>query len=414
MKRMIQAFILFLTICGASFGFAQNVPAFAFIADPQAREQAAEREDDRYREATDLLDEAKWQQAADRFAQVASMKGPKADAAMYWRAYALNRAGHRQDAQVQIDELRKAYPQSGRLKDAAALELEMKQNAGKPVDPGNLQDEDLKIMALRSMMNSDDPRALSIIQDVINNPKHSPRLKREALFVLAQSDDPKAQPIIQAIARGQANPDLQRKAIEMIGINGHRDSIATLVDIYNKSTDPSVKRAVLQAFLTSDAKDNVLAVAKNEKDQSLRKAAIHQLGVMDARTELRQMLPNAQTVEDKKAIIEACAISGDSELLAQVAKSSPEPEVRRAAIHGLGISDSKTSRAALLGMYPTEQTKEGKRAIVEALFIQDDAHDLISLFKSEGDPDMKKNIAEKLSVMDNKEARDFLIEFLNK
>jgi tetratricopeptide (TPR) repeat protein len=414
MKRMIRGFILFLTISSASFIFAQNVPAFAFIADPQAREEAAEREEELYRDGTEYLDEAKWQQAADKFAKVAEMKGPKADAAMYWRAYALNRAGRRQDAQAQIDELRKTYPQSGRLKDAAALELEMKQNTGRPVNPGDVHDEDLKIMALHSLMNSDDERALPMLQEVINNPKNSPRLKREALFVLAQSDDPKAQPIIQAIARGQANPDLQRKAIEMIGINGHRDSIATLVDIYNKSTDPSIKRSVLQAFLTSDAKENVLAVAKNEKDQSLRRAAIHQLGAMDARAELRQMLPNAQTIEDKKAIIEACAISGDSELLAQVAKTSPEPEVRNAAIHGLGISESKTSRATLLSMYPTEQAKDAKRAIVEALFMQEDARDLIALFKSESDPDMKKNIAEKLSVMDNKEARDFLIEFLNK
>jgi hypothetical protein len=419
MRRKTYPFIFFLTLAVAFTAFsgaavAQNPPAFGFIADPQAREAAAEREDERYRDATQALDESRWQQAADRFAQVAQMKGPKADAAMYWRAYALNRAGRRADAQAQIDELRKTYPQSSRLKDAAALEVEIKQNTGKSVDPNALPDEDLKLMALRPLMNSDDERAIPILQDALKNPKNSPRVKREALFVLAQSDNPKAQPIIQAIARGQSDPDLQRKAIEMIGINGHKDSIATLVDIYDKSNDPSVKRSVLHAFLTSDAKENVLAVAKNEKDQSLRREAIRQLGVMDARQELRQMFQNAQTVEDKKAIIEACSISGDTELLSQVAKSSTEPEVKRAAIHGLGISDSKTSRATLLAMYPAEQNHDVKRAIVEALFIQDDAHDLITLFKGENDREMKRKIAEQLSVMDNKEARDFLIEVLNK
>jgi HEAT repeat protein len=234
------------------------------------------------------------------------------------------------------------------------------------------------------------------------------------LFVLAQSDDPRAQTAIQNIARGKDNPTLQCKAIEMIGTQGSKNSVNALVDIYNTAADAKVRRCVLHAFLTSDAKENVVAVAKNEKDESLRREAIHLLGAMGAGQELRAMYQNAQTVEDKKAIIEACSISGDTELLSQVAKSSPEVEVRRAAIHGLGISDSKSSRATLLEMYPVERSPEVKNAILEGLFIQDDAHDLIGLFRKETDPDLKKRIAEKLAVMDNKEAHDFMIEILNK
>jgi HEAT repeat protein len=272
----------------------------------------------------------------------------------------------------------------------------------------------MQLLAIQSLMNNDDPRAFPLLEGVLKSPNKSERVKERALFVLAQSDDPRAQTAIQNIARGKENPTLQCKAIQMIGTQGSKQAINALVDIYNTVADKNVKKCVLHAFLTSDAKENVVNVAKNEKDQSLRIEAIHQLGVMDARNELRQMFQNAQTVEDKKAIIEACSISDDTELLTQVAKSSPEPEVRRAAIHGLGINDSKAARATLLSMYPSEQNAEAKRAIVEALFIQDDAHDLIELFRRENDPAMKKSIAEKLAVMDNKEAHDFMIEILNK
>ena len=51
---------------------------------------------------------------------------------------------------------------------------------------------------------------------------------------------------------------------------------------------------------------------------------------------------------------------------------------------------------------------------VEGLFIQDDAHDLVALARAETDPQLKRALVEKLSVMDNKEAHDYMLEILNK
>jgi tetratricopeptide (TPR) repeat protein len=405
-----------MIFCCAACGWAQKqspTVRVASLAELQQQQAADDKDRTAYDKAQTLLDQNRYGEAAEAYRLLIASGSSRSDAAMYWRAYALSKLNRRSEALTQLSELQKKFPNSRWwTNDGAALlaQLDPKAVTSSP----NKENEEMQLLAIQSLMNSDDERAFPLLEQVLKSPTKSERVKERALFVLAQSDDPRAQTAIQNIARGKENPALQCKAIEQIGIQGSKNSINALVAIYNSAADLKVKRCVLHAFMVSDAKENVLAVAKNEKDQSLRKEAIHQLGAMDAQQELRQMFQNAQTVEDKKAIIEACGISGDEELLSQVAKTSTEPEVRRAAIHGLGISDSKQGRATLLSMYGTEQNHEVKRSIVEALFIQDDAHDLIQMFKGENDPEMRRNIAEKLSVMDNKEARDFLLEVLNK
>ena len=413
MRRTTYTFILLLTLLGAASALAQKPQAAKMFADPQT---AAADASDRaaYDKAMQLLNQNRYGDAVEAYTQLIAANSPRTDAAMYWRAYALSKLNRKNEALTQLSDLQKAFPKSKWwTNDGAALLAQLNPKAVTQ-SPVNKENEEMQLLAIQSLMNSDDPRAFPLLEEVLKSPTKSERVKERALFVLAQSDDPKAQAAIQNIARGKENPALQCKAIEQIGIQGSKNSINSLVDIYNTAADTKVKRCVLHAFMVSDAKENVLAVAKNEKDQSLRKEAIHELGAMGARAELRGMLQNAQTVEDKRALIEASAISDDTELLEQIAKSSAEPEVRKAAIHGIGITDSKSGRAALLAMYPGEQSKEVKRAIMDALFIQDDAHDLIELFRKESDPEMRKAIAEKLSVMDNKESRDFMLELLNK
>ena len=50
----------------------------------------------------------------------------------------------------------------------------------------------------------------------------------------------------------------------------------------------------------------------------------------------------------------------------------------------------------------------------QGLFVQDNAKALISLARKETDLSMKKAIVSKLSLMDSKEAREYLMEILNK
>jgi len=81
------------------------------------------------------LDDHHYAQALDDFTEVVSRGGPKADGALYWKAYTLNKLGRRDDATAAIAQLRTSYASSRWLEDAKALELEVKQASGKPVSP---------------------------------------------------------------------------------------------------------------------------------------------------------------------------------------------------------------------------------------------------------------------------------------
>ena len=75
------------------------------------------------------------------------------------------------------------------------------------------------MLAIQSLMNSDPDRAMPLLEKVLQG-SETPKEKSKALFVLAQSGSPQGREIIGRIARGQSNPELQRKAVEYLGIFG--------------------------------------------------------------------------------------------------------------------------------------------------------------------------------------------------
>ena len=113
-------------------------------------------------------------------------------------------------------ELRHAYPQGNWVKECSALEIEIHGKSDDPLPPQAEQDEELKLLALNSLMQQDEARALPIIQQILNSDK-SEKLKARALFVLAQDQSPQAQALLGQVASGERNPALQRKAIRDAG-----------------------------------------------------------------------------------------------------------------------------------------------------------------------------------------------------
>ena len=69
------------------------------------------------------------------------------------------------------------------------------------VNPDSEPDEDLKLMALNGLMNSDPERAIPMLEKFLQG-NQSPKLKERALFVLAQNDSAKGRQILSQIARG--------------------------------------------------------------------------------------------------------------------------------------------------------------------------------------------------------------------
>ena len=410
MKRIFL--LIALAASCAGMARAQQPPALGMFSTD---EQSNTREEELYRDGTDYLDESKWTEALNKFDQVAAMKGRRADGALYWKAYALNKLGRRQDALNSIAALRASYPKSQWLKDAGALEVEVKSATGARVAPENQGDEEMKLLALNSIMDSDPDRAIPIIEKMLANPSTSPRVKERALFVLAQADSPKAQALVGDMARGKSSPALQTKAIQFLGTESSPTNMKILGEIYSSSTDKDIKRAVLQAYLVGDNQAGVLAAAKQEPDPELRRFAIQQLGAMDATKELEQLYQSATTADTKRAILDACIAADDSDLLMRVAKNTAEPiEIRRTALQHLGAVGGKDVRSTLVQVYKTDANADMKKAAVEGLFVDDADDELIALARAETNPQLKRELIEKLSVMDSRSAKEYMLEILNK
>jgi HEAT repeat protein len=407
-------FLMIMTAALAPAGLALAQDA----APPQSEsffQNSATRppDDDRvFERGKAAIDAGRWDRAIEAFSELAAGKGPHADEALYWKAYALNKIARRAEALTALAHLRQAYANSRWLDDAKALELEIHAASGEKVNPDSEPDEDLKLMALTGLVNSDPERAIPMIEKLLQG-NQSPKLKERALFVLAQSDNAKARQILLQAARN-GNPELQMKAIHYLGIMGSKENRQVLADLYASSNDAGVKRAVLHSFMVSGDRDHLLQAAKSEKNADLRMEAIHQLGISGGQSELWQLYQAEPTVEVKETILHSMFIGGNSEKLVEVARGEKDVRLRRAAIHSLGLMGGEHTGAALVSMYSSESDAGVRGEIVNALFIQGNAKALVDLARKENNLEMKKAIVGKLSIMGSKDSTEYMMELLSK
>jgi HEAT repeat protein len=394
-------------------GLAREEQEKAREEERRAREEEHKaREEDRYERGTTALDEGAWDEAIAAFDEVIAGKGRRADGALYWKAYAKNKLGQREEALRILGELGRTYPQSRWLKEVRALDVEIRQQSGQPTRPESVEDEDLKVMAINGLLNTDAERAIPMLEKLLQGTP-SRKLQDRALFVLSQSGSPKAREIVVKIARGNVQPDLQRKAIQYLGMFGGPESRQALVQIYASSTERSVKKSVLQAFMVSGEKDRVLEAARSEKDPDLRRDAIHTLGVMGAQTELWTMYQAETEPATKKAVLQALAVGGAVDRILDVARTEKDPDLRLDAIRQLGMFGGKRGGDAVMEMYKAQTDRRVREAALQALFAQGNVQGLIEVARAEKDPELKKRAVGHLSHMGSKEATDFLIEILN-
>lgn len=309
-----------------------------------------------YESGKSALDNHNYEKAVEVFDRVINAKNPstRADGAYYWKAYALNKLGKRDEALAALAELSSKFPQSSWLNDAKALQAEVQQGKGQPISPENQADEDLKLYAINALINSDADRAVPLLEGLLSNPKMSPRLKERALFVLAQSRSDKAHDIVGRYAKGGSNPDLQLTAVQYLGTYRSPESRQLLAQVYSSVGDVNVKRAVLRSFEMSRDVDDLTKIAKSEQNVELRREAIRQLG---------------------------------------------------------NIRDEQTT-ASLVAIYGTESDRDIKTEILSSLRNQQAAKQIIECARKESDPELKKTAVRMLSEMRSKEATDFLMEIL--
>ncbi|MDQ1468534.1 MAG: hypothetical protein QOJ99_14 [Bryobacterales bacterium] len=363
-----------------------------------------------YDAGTRALDERRYDDAIQRFNAVIDAKSSRADGALYWKAYALNKVGRRDEALAAVAVLRRDYPQSHWLNDAQALEVEAKQGSGQAVSPADETNEDLKLMAINSLMNGDPERAIPLLENLLKG-SSAPRVKDRAMFVLTQSKTPRAHQALTDYAKGAGNPDLQIRAIRYIGMSGTGEAQQQLVSVYGSSGDAAVKREIIRGLMISRGKDPLFNLAKTEKDPDLRMEAIRQLGVMKANDQLVQLYSSETSADNKVQIVRSLFVSGASDKLLDIAKTEKDPKVRAEAIRSMAISRS-TPIETLSQLYSSDSDPKTRRELINGLHGRGDAKAMVELAKKESDPAMKRYIVERLSTMHSKDATDYMMELL--
>ena len=388
-------------------------PLLAASPYPAPTDDRSEREADLYDEGTEAIDEGQWEDALDHFSRVAEMKGARADGAVFWSAYALGKLGRRAEALKTVDALKKAYPKSAWLDDAQALELELRSARGEKIKPEKVEDDELKMIAINSLMHTDPEKAYPLLEKIVKGGTTSKKIRERALFILSQSGSPRAQALLGDIARGNANPDMQKQAVRYLGLSGSTANRQLLYDMYSSAASVEVKKEILHAFMLSGDKTHVVNAARNEKNSKLRGTAIHTLGIMGGRAELASMYGTETDRDVKEEIIQALFISGDATKIGELARGEKDPQLRKEAIQKLGLMGGSNTAATLQQIYASDNSTDVKEAVINAFFLQGNARALIDLSKKETNKELRKEALRKLSLMNNSEALEYMLQILN-
>ena len=304
-----------------------------------------------YDQARGYIDRDQYDRALQSLDRLILMKGARADAAMYWKAYSLSKLGRNPEALTTLAELRKQYPNSSWIRDVGFLELEVRQASGQAVNADAQVSEDIRLLALQGIMRSDPATAIPVVEKTLAG-NSSIRVKERALFVLSQSREARAREVIIGVAKGSSNPDLKVAAIRYLGRTSGADVSQMLDEIYRGSADVDVKRAALQALSTAKASDRLGAIARNEKDADLRRAAVRYLGTSgtpEAAEALRALYGADATVESRRAVVDALASNRNGAVaLISIARAEKDPQLRTEIVRRLSNMRAPEAQAYMM------------------------------------------------------------------
>src|SRR5262249_49337209 len=176
--------------------------------------------------------------------------------------------------------------------------------------------------------------------------------------------------ILTNIAKDGSNPDLQRRAVRYLGMMGGQENRQILANVYQSSSDASVKRAIIQGFMVSGDRTRIATLAKTETVPELRGEAVRQLGVMGAQAELAELYQTEASVDVKKQILQAMFVGGSADKLIDLAKTEKDPQLRRTAIRNLGLMGANRTGDAIKAIYLSDTTIESRKEAINALFLQ--------------------------------------------
>jgi tetratricopeptide (TPR) repeat protein len=368
------------------------------IAKGQAFAFSSESAD--YDRGTSYLDSGRYDRAVEAFDKVIAKNGKKADGATYWKAYALNRLGKRDESIRTIEELQKKFPSSRWANDAKALLIDVRQASGQPISPENAGDEELKLIALNGIMMRDPERAIPMVEQLLTT-SASPKLKQRGLFVLAQSASPRAKALLAEVAKGKGNPDLQLKALDYLGVFGGGPDVQLLVDVYRSTNDIDVKKRVIRSLAMTGRRGVAFNFSFGDVPAIYGQAMDEARTALDsARTEVERTRAQAE-IERERARVEVerdRAVAGGrttgqaSATASARASASPSPVRSAAAAERDRAREAKAKEAgdALWQLYQGESSVELKREILRNMRFSAQADRLLQIARTDSNTELRQ------------------------
>jgi tetratricopeptide (TPR) repeat protein len=349
-----------------------------------------------YSRGTSSLDQGRYEQAVQAFDKVIAANGPRVDGAMYWKAYSLHRLGRGTEALTTLDDLLKKFPSSRWANDAKALQVEVRQASGRPVNPSQESDDELKLIALNGLMSRDPEQGIPIVEKILAG-SASPRMKERALFVLAQSGSPRAKTMLTEIAKGKGNPDLQLKALDYLGAFGSGPDVPLLVDIYKSSSDVDVKKRVIRSLGMAGRRGRFsfafgpeIALARTINANIGTKIATEVSAEARARADadyqrMREEVQRAQQEAQREVERAEREMARSMETARADAKpgTSERDKAREAK--------AKEASDALWGLYQAESSVDLKREILRNMYVGDQSDRLVQIARTEKDAGLRRS-----------------------
>ncbi|MDQ3805030.1 MAG: HEAT repeat domain-containing protein [Acidobacteriota bacterium] len=336
------------------------------------------------REGRDLLDGEEWAKAAAKFTQFVATypKDKDVDVALYWLAYALKQQGQFREAADRLTRLLAEFPNSNWAEEATAMLTELAPQTGdrRLIDESlNRDDEEIRIVALQSLFQSNPERAMAYVAEVLKpGSKASRSFKESAVSLLGSHGERQAVPLLLDIARHQPDGELRLVAIRRLADAGGEAVVEDLVKLYDAERDPEVKESILRTFEGVGgprARAKVLEVARNQSESTeLRQTAVRVLGDREdggALDDLVRIYETDTNREVKEQIINMLADIEDPRgfaKLVELARSTAgDSELRRHAVRRLGDRRGEAAVDELFKIYEAERDTEVKQEVLRAL-----------------------------------------------
>ena len=329
-----------------------------------------------FREGRDFIEAQNWQKAAEKFHDFIRVypKDKDVDAALYWYGYALEKQGRKDEAAVPLKRLIDQFQNSSWRREAIALMVAMG-HTELPREVAARDDCEIKILALQSLYQADEERAIAIITDTLKaNPASCPGLQAAAVSMLGSRPSPRAVPILLDIARNNPDQKLRQAAIRRLGDQHNEQVTEELIKLYDADRTKEIRAQILRALIesrTPRGSAKVLEIARASDDLQARLYALRYVGELNDAASLDTLISiydADKTKEVRSQIIRALAEREDPRARAKlmdIARTGDTPELRIEAIRRLG-DRGRVAMEDLLALYTNETNLQIKQGLLRA------------------------------------------------